>query len=271
MYDLLQKAVIITGGAGLLGREFAETVASINGLPIILDINEEAARNVAENVQNKYGVPAISFGCDITREERVNDVAKELDANGVHVYGLINNAAMNPAVSQDGEFKNSRVEDFNLTQWNQEIAVGLTGAFLCAKHFGMLIKECGCGGVIINVSSDLGLIAPDQRLYSEYGDTERNRQVKPVSYSVIKAGLIGLTRYFATYWPEFNIRCNALCPGGVYRDQPVQFVQRIEKLVPLGRMANFQDYNSTIIWMLAEQTSYLNGAVIAVDGGRTAW
>ena len=146
-----------------------------------------------------------------------------------------------PAVSQDGEFKNSRVEDFNLTQWNQEIAVGLTGAFLCAKHFGMLIKECGCGGVIINVSSDLGLIAPDQRLYSEDGDTERNRQVKPASYSVIKAGLIGLTRYFATYWPEFNIRCNAFVLVG-FIVTGGEFVQRIEKL---SEWAGWQIFRTT--------------------------
>ncbi|SVC20363.1 uncharacterized protein METZ01_LOCUS273217 [marine metagenome] len=126
---------------------------------------------------------------------------------------MVNNAANNPKVEENSERKFSRLENFQLDMWNQDIAVGLTGAFLCAKHYGYEIAQNPLGGVIVNISSDLGLIAPDQRLYSDSNLKSQDQSVKPITYSVVKTGLLGLTRYIGTYWTDKNVRCNAICPG----------------------------------------------------------
>jgi NAD(P)-dependent dehydrogenase (short-subunit alcohol dehydrogenase family) len=115
------------------------------------------------------------------------------------------------------------------------------------------------------------LIAPDQRLYAKDGIADDKQNVKPVTYSVVKTGLIGLTRYLATYWADKNVRCNAMCPGGVENGQPEDFLKEVNKRIPMGRMANANEYQGTLLWMLSDASSYLNGAIVPVDGGRTAW
>ena len=164
------------------------------------------------------------------------------------------------------------MENYDLSKWNQDISVGLTGSFLCAKYFGFEISKNTNGGSIINISSDLGVVAPDQQLYKQDNIIDDEQTVKPVTYSIVKTGLIGLTRYLSTYWAEKNVRCNALCPGGIYNDQlSEEFLDRIHQRIPLKRMADVNDYKSTIVFMISDSSSYLNGAVISVDGGRTAW
>ena len=123
----------------------------------------------------------------------------------------------------------------------------------------------------MNISSDLGLIAPDQRLYTKDGIDNDKQNVKPVTYSVVKTGLIGLTRYLATYWTYKNVRCNAMCPGGVENGQPNDFLSEVNKRIPMGRMANVAEYQGTLIWMLSDASSYLNGAIVPIEGGRTTW
>ena len=147
--------------------------------------------------------------------------------------------------------------------------MGLTGSMLCSKVFGTEMANNG-KGVILNISSDLGIIAPDQRIYKKEGLPENKQPVKPVTYSVIKHGLIGLTKYLATYWPG-KVRCNALCPGGIYADQPEDFVQRLTDLIPLGRMAKNDEYKGAVQFLCSDASAYLNGAVIAMDGGRSCW
>ena len=142
---------------------------------------------------------------------------------------------------------------------------------MCAKKYGYLISKNPNGGSIINISSDLGIIAPDQRLYEEKGISSELQPVKPVSYSVVKSGIIGLTRYLATYWAEKNVRCNAMCPGGIDNNQSDDFLKEVAKRIPMNRLANPEEYQSTLVWMLSDSTSYLNGAIISIDGGRTAW
>ena len=151
------------------------------------------------------------------------------------------------------------------------IYVGLAGSFLCAKYYGFEISKNPNGGSIINISSDLGLMAPDQRLYSKPGLSEDQQPVKPITYSVVKTGLIGLTRYLATYWAEKNVRCNAICPGGVENGQPEEFLKDVSSRIPMNRLAKADEYQGTLLWMLSDASSYLNGAIVSVDGGRTAW
>ena len=151
------------------------------------------------------------------------------------------------------------------------IAVGLTGAWLCSKHYGTQISKNKDGGSIVNISSDLALIAPDQRLYIKKNETEKNRSVKPVTYSVVKSGLIGLTRYLSTYWADKGVRCNVMCPGGIENGQSNEFLDKVKTRIPMGRLAKSDEYQGTLIWMLSNASSYLNGAVVPVDGGRTVW
>ena len=149
--------------------------------------------------------------------------------------------------------------------------MGLTGAFLCAKHYGYQIAKNPEGGSIVNISSDLGLMAPDQRLYVNKELPEALQAVKPVTYSVVKTGIIGLTRYLSTYWADKNIRCNAMCPGVVENGQSAEFLTKVYSRIPMNRLAEADEYQGTLVWILSGASSYLNGAIVPVEGGRTAW
>ena len=127
------------------------------------------------------------------------------------------------------------------------------------------------GGVILNIASDLAVFAPDQRLYRKPGLPEDRQPVKPVTYPVIKAGLVGLTRYLATYWHEQGVRANALSPGGVYNNQPEEFVAKLSQLSPLGRMARPDEYRAAIQFLCSDASSYMTGQNVVMDGGRSAW
>jgi NAD(P)-dependent dehydrogenase (short-subunit alcohol dehydrogenase family) len=273
MFDLTDKVVIITGGAGKLGRKHAEAVAEFNAIPIMLDLHQAEIDKTVTYIIDKYGVNALGFQVDITVEDQVLECCKKIKANFGKIDVLINNAANNPKVEDEKEDKNfSRLENFNLSTWNKDISVGLTGAFLCAKYFGFEISKNTNGGSIINISSDLGLIAPDQQLYQQEGVSYGMQNVKPVTYSVVKTGLIGLTRYLATYWSTKNVRCNVLCPGGVMNDGlSEEFLNNIHQRIPLRRMAHVDDYKSAIVFLISDNSSYVNGSIIPIDGGRTVW
>lgn len=271
-FKLHNDTVVITGGAGLLGIKHAEAIAEIGGIPIILDINEPGLKEAEESLNKVYHCSARAYKVDITKETELVTVLEDIKIKfGKPPYGLINNAAIDPKFDKEsGKTPKSRLEVFSLEQWEREINVGLTGAFLCAKVFGSEMANKG-KGAIINISSDLGIIAPDQRLYRKAGLPEKMQEVKPVTYSVIKHGLIGLTKYLATYWAEYGVRCNALAPGGVYNNHPAEFIQRISPLIPLGRMANKDEYKSAIQFLISEASSYMTGDVLVMDGGRSVW
>ena len=270
-FSLKGKVIVITGAAGLLGQKHANAIAAYGGNPVLLDINTKIIKDLAISINKKYSVKASAFKVDITNEIEIKSNLELLVKKYGVLDGLVNNAANNPKVEQISEKNFSRLENFLLSDWNNDLNVGLTGSFLCAKYYGYEISKNPSGGSIVNVSSDLGLIAPDQRLYSVEGLKEENQPVKPVTYSVIKTGLIGLTRYLATYWAEKNVRCNAICPGGVENGQPIGFLNEISSKIPMNRLANVNEYQGTLVWMLSDASSYLNGAIIPVDGGRTTW
>ena len=264
------KVVVLTGAAGLLGQNYAEAIAAHGANLVLLDINKNTLEKLSKEISQKYSVKVMPYALDITNEDKVKECAEEVQSVFKKIDGLINNAANNPKV-ENNDIEFSRLENFLLDSWNKDIAVGLTGSFLCSKYFGSIISNTSKNGSIINISSDLGLIAPDQNLYKIEGLNDENQPVKPVTYSVVKTGIIGLTRYLSTYWAKKNVRCNALCPGGVENGQNEDFLDLVSKKIPLNRLAKKDEYNSVIVWMLSDSASYLNGAVIPVDGGRTTW
>ena len=259
--DLNGGAVIITGGAGMLGREHVAAIQEVNGVPIILDIDAE----------RMAAVDCPGHAVDIGDEQAMTEVAARIfDEHGTPV-GLVNNAAIDSKCdSSEDNAGSSRLERFPLEQWDREIRVGLTGALLCARLFGSAMAEAGRGS-IVNIASDLGVIAPDQRIYREDGVADEHQPVKPVTYSVIKHGLIGLTRYLATYWAERGVRCNALAPGGVFHDHSDEFVSRVTERIPLARMAHRTEFRAALQFLVSDASSYMTGQTLVMDGGRSSW
>jgi NAD(P)-dependent dehydrogenase (short-subunit alcohol dehydrogenase family) len=271
IFNLEQKNIVITGALGLLGKKHSEAVAAYGGNPILLDLVQSDVDIFAEELNIKYNVSSVGFSVDITDEYQILESLKRIIDLFGKIDGLVNNAANNPKIEDNSQKNFSRLENFPVEMWNQDIAVGLTGAFICAKHFGNQISKNPNGGSIVNISSDLGLIAPDQRLYVLSDLPENQQPVKPVTYSVVKTGIIGLTRYLATYWADKNVRCNAICPGGVENGQSEKFLKEVSYRIPMGRLAQDDEYQGTLLWMLSEASSYLNGAIIPIDGGRSVW
>lgn len=267
-FRLDEQVAVITGGAGLLGVKHAEAIAEAGGIPVLWDINEKAAIEEAQKIATTHGVAARGIQVDITSINSIkNGHAEVLDIFN-HVDILINNAANDPKVSNTQDKSWSRFENISLEIWDQDIGVGLTGAFLSSQVVGFHMAQ-NKGGIILNIASDLSVIAPDQRLYRTEGLSDEKQPVKAVTYSVIKHGLLGLTRYLATYWAHKNIRVNALSPGGVYTEQPVQFVKRLTELIPMGRMAFTDEYKSAVVFLCSDASSYMTGQNVIIDGGRT--
>lgn len=268
-FSLANKVVVITGAAGLLGKNHALAVHAAGGVPVLIDIDESRLKSIVSDLKKLHNAEPASFVVDITVESQVKNCCETILKKFGHIDGLVNNAANNPKIEANGVNEQSRLENFSIENWQADIAVGLTGAFLCTKYFGEAIAKQG--GSIVNISSDLGLIAPDQRLYEKHGLKPNNQPVKPVTYSVVKTGLIGLSRYTATYWAKQGVRCNSLCPGGVENSQDSSFVAKLTSLIPLGRMAKQNEYQGSLVFLLSDASSYMTGTELTADGGRTAW
>ncbi len=259
--------VIITGGAGLLGREHARAVMNAGGIPVIWDIDGNAAQAAAAELLPH----AVGLAVDVTDP---GSVASALDAvlkQFGAVSALINNAARNPAVGRHlSQLVALDLAD-RVASWRVDLEIGLLGSYICSEIVGESMASSG-GGAIVNIASDLSVISPDQRLYVTDGD-DGDSQVglKPASYSVVKTGLIGLTRWHATYFAESNIHVNALSPGGVRTDQDPKFVQRLTSLIPMGRMASHDEYHGAVVFLCSEASRYMTGQNMVIDGGRSVW
>ncbi|MFY9647062.1 MAG: SDR family oxidoreductase [Terriglobales bacterium] len=272
LFDLTGRVAVITGGAGLLGTKHAEIIAAAGGSPVLLDLPQAKPEVAGAAIAKKYGVDATGIAADITQLAEVERVRDKMMARFGRIDILINNAANNPKVESDGSKPKvwSRLENFPLEVWNDDLRVGLTGSFVCSRVFGSEMAKRG-KGVILNIASDLAVIAPDQRLYRQPGVPEEEQPVKPVTYSVVKTGLLGLTRYLATYWATAGVRVNAISPGGVFNQQPEAFLAELYQRIPMARMANVDEYQGAILFLCSDASSYMTGANLVVDGGRTCW
>jgi NAD(P)-dependent dehydrogenase (short-subunit alcohol dehydrogenase family) len=269
LFDLTGRVAIVTGGAGLLGYQHGAILASAGAHVVLLDLRVANPQLRAEQLAAAHGPDCLGLSVDITSEASLLEARDAIVAKFGRVDILINNAANNPKVEDQKPGQTwSRLENFPLETWNADIAVGLTGAFLCSRIFGQEMVKRNAG-VIVNVASDLGVIAPDQRLYRKEGVPEDQQPVKPVTYSVVKTALIGLTRYLSTYWTANNIRVNSISPGGVFAGQPDEFTAKLHQLIPMGRMANQDEYQGAILFLCSDASSYMTGQNLIVDGGRS--
>lgn len=271
-YELNGKLALITGAAGLLGLEHCRALLEAGANIILWDIDQEAL-NLASSllVKEFSNAKILTQLVDVANEDKVKTAFQEIQSSGSNVAILINNAAINPNYqSVAASASKSRLENFDINDWNFQINVGLTGAFICSKIIGSRMAELK-QGVILNIGSDLSIIAPDQRIY-KLNDNQINLQpVKPVTYSVIKHGLIGLTKYLATYWCADGVRVNTLSPGGVHENQNPDFVSKVTSLIPMGRLANKNEYKSAVQFLCSEASSYMTGHNLVIDGGRSVW
>ena len=270
-FNNFNKYGLITGACGLLGQKHALALLETGASVVLTDIDEKLLIETKLLLESdKYLGQVICYVMDVSSETSINNVSKLLQNKNIHVDILINNAALNPKqASLKDNIRTTRLESFSIERWNLELSVGLTGAFLCSKIFGSAMAENDKSGVILNIASDLSVIAPDQRIYKQNGLEENSQPVKPVTYSVIKAGLVGLTKYLSSYWPQKGVRVNALSPGGVYTNQDPEFVKRLTNLIPMGRMAKSDEYVSAIQFMCSDASAYMNGQNLVIDGGRS--
>ena len=265
-FDLTKKVALVTGGAGLLGRQHTEALIESGAFVYVADVNDGAAQEFCDDLEGMAAPLHLNVADAESVQSCLDLVLREKGAIDI----LVNNAAIDPKVDANSIVETSRLENFPLEQWKFQLDVGLTGAFLCSKYIGGCMADSN-GGVILNISSDLSVFAPDQRLYRKDGLPDDQQPVKPVTYPVIKTALLGLTRYLATYWADKGVRVNALSPGGVYTNQSDEFVTKLSNLIPLGRMANADEYRSAVQFLCSQASSYMTGQNIVVDGGWTTW
>jgi len=267
-FDIADRVAIVTGGAGLLGRSHAMTLASAGAAVVLADVREQAAEDTADDVRAATGRGCLPLALDVSDAGSVGTMVKQVLERYGRIDILVNNAALDPKFDREHAGRHpTRFEEFPLDAWQQAMDVNITGMFLCAQAVSPTMVEAG-QGVIVNISSTYGIVGPDQRLYQREGQPQ---QIKPVTYSVAKAAALGLTRYLATYFAGKGIRVNALTPGGVFADHDDEFVRRYSAKTVLGRMAEKEEISSALLFLVSDASSYMTGANLVVDGGWTAW
>ncbi len=267
-FNLENRVAIITGGAGLLGAHYGQALAEFGAHVVIADIEGAAAIEIARQVSEESGVEAFAYAADVSDPNSVRDMVAATLQKFDRIDILVNNAALDPKFDPDhiGEHTN-RFEDFPFDMWQRALDVNLTGMYLCAQAVCAPMLEAN-RGLIVNVSSTYGIVGPDQRLYEREGEPV---QYKPVTYTVTKAAVLGLTKYLAAYFRNTGIRVNTLTPGGVFAGHDEEFVRRYSDKTILGRMADPDEMSGALLFLVSDASSYMTGANLVVDGGWTAW
>ena len=267
-FEMTGKTVIVTGAAGLLGKQFSLALAQAGANVLLADLAEESAVKNALELKNE-GLSAAAVRVDVTDPAST----KAMVEDALSVFGsvdvLINNDALDPKFdpANAGSQVANAFETYSLESWRTALDVNLTGMFLASQAAVAPMLEAG-SGVIVNICSTYGLAGPDQRLYER---PDGSRSFKPVYYSVTKAGVLGFTRYLATYYAGKNIRVNALTPGGVYNNHDEVFTKQYSSRTVLGRMANIDEMSAAMLFLCSDASSYMTGSNLVVDGGWTAW
>ena len=259
---------LITGSAGLLGKYHAEALLQLNLNIILTDIDRKGLDVTFKHLKNLYPKKKIiTFLLDVSSTKSIEKTVKKLKMKNIIINNLINNATIDAKIKKKTTNKNNNFENFSLEVWNKEIKVGLTGAMLCSKIIGSEMVKNKIKGNIVNIASDLSVIAPNQNIYK----SKNGNFVKPVTYSVIKHGIVGLTKYLSTYWAEKNIKVNSLSPGSVLHEQPKELQNKLKKLIPMNRLAKKKEYMGAIKFLCSSDSDYMTGQNLVIDGGRSVW
>tara|TARA_X000000950_G_C13766310_1_gene599031 strand:+ start:10 stop:816 length:807 start_codon:yes stop_codon:yes gene_type:complete len=268
----MKKFSIITGASGLLGEQHAFALAEAGFELILTDIDQKNLNKVQKKIKKKFSSRRIiSYPMDITNEEEIIKMKKFVKENRIKIFVLVNNAASNPKMKKiDMRSITGAIENYPLELLRKEIDINLISSFSMIKHFGPEMAR-NKKGSIINIGSDLSINAPDQAVYSKRDTIKKVKNFKPIGYSLSKFGIIGLTKYVATYWAHKNVRCNALVPGAVKNNQPNYLIKNVSKRIPLGRWAEKDEYKKGLVFLANDDSSYMTGQLLIMDGGRSSW
>lgn len=262
-FSLSGKVAMVTGAAGQLGFQYAQTLLEAGANVSGCDIQPG-------NLQSKLNVKKdrlMVLKMDVTNRESIEKALEIVLSRFGNVDVLINNAAIDSPPS-DNNLGTGPFETYPENLWDEVQSVNLKGMFLCCQVIGSHMAKTR-GGSIINISSIYGMLSPDQRVYQEMKGGKDF--IKPVSYSVSKAGVLNLTRYLATYWAPKNIRVNTLTLGGVFNHQDEGFLKNYTQRVPMRRMARQDEYNAAILFLASDASSYMTGSNLVIDGGYNSW
>ena len=264
--ELKNKKIIIFGAAGMLGTEITLNLVFQGAQCILIDNDLKALNNLRNKIKKKskqnYFIKA-----DITDEKQLANIKKEIKKRFGLLDGMVNLIANDPKVKKSKSKSLEQFTNIDIERFKQDLNVGLIGAVSICKYFVNLLKKNSYSSVV-NIASDLSIISPDHRIYS---NKKKNFFSKPISYSIIKYGIVALTKYLATYYGPQKIRFNSISPGGIEFSQSKDFKKKISKLIPLGRMAKKNEINSALIYLLSPKSSYTNGINRVIDGGRSIW
>ena len=267
LFDLEGRNIVITGASGLLGSQYANTLSSAGANIILLDINTTKNEKLKSSLVKKYKNKISAYTLDISDQTEVNKISKKIMKDFKKIDGLINNAAYtSKGAKEKSDNAFGSFENFPIDIWQKSLDINLSGVFFCSQAFGKIMAKQG-KGVIVNIASTYGLVGADQRIYGKSGLN------LPISYAATKGAIVNFTRYLAAYWHGKNIRVNTLSPGGVMDKtyQEKTFIKKYSEKTILGRMANKDEYNGAMLFLISDASSYMTGANLVVDGGWTSW
>lgn len=271
LFDVTDRIVVITGGLGQIGAEFTKEFHRRGARVAVISRSVDADR-----VREVFGDIASSdrlrvHAADITSRESVDAALDRIEGEWGTPRVLVNNAGLDTQPSAPPEVSGP-FEDFPEDVFREVVEVNLVGTFLMTQAVGKRMRDAGSGGSIINVGSIYGMVSPVQDIYAYKAEKTGTPFIKPVAYSAAKSGIYNLTRYCATYWAKEGIRVNTLTPSGVGRDtQDAEFQANYTARMPIGRMAEADEYNGAVVFLAADASRYMTGANLVVDGGWTAW
>jgi len=269
IFDLSGKVGLITGGAGQMGRHFANVLIRAGAHIILADLSKAKLRDAASTLERQTGKAVEVYHCDISEEQSVTALFQLVKQKLGRLDFFIHNVMSKP----EGYYRH--FSEYSLRTWNRVMEDNLSGAFLCCREAINLMKVQGSGSIVLT-SSIYGIVGPDQRIYkgckasnNPYGD--ENALNLPGVYAASKGGLNAFAKYLATLVATYQIRINVLIPGGVFDHQDPSFHEAYIHRTPLGRMAVWSDFNGAILFLVSDASRYMTGAELVIDGGWTAW
>ncbi|OGC22616.1 hypothetical protein A3J90_07055 [candidate division WOR-1 bacterium RIFOXYC2_FULL_37_10] len=254
-FSLVGKSAVVTGGAGLVGKEVVIALAQAGAHVLIADVDKAKSESLVVALL-KEGLNVEYYYLDLTDIKVLENSIKSIDFHLGNIDIWVNSAY--PRTKDWG----AKVEDILCESWQKNIDIQLNSYSLACKYTAESMKKKG--GSIINFGSTYGVVGPDFTVY------ENTEMTMPMAYAAIKGGIVNLGRYLASYFGKYSIRVNTICPGGVFDNQDKNFVKNYNKKTPLERMAKADEIASVVLFLASDASSYVTGATIMVDGGWTA-